>query len=710
MTDETTPDALPSPEFPSALRGYDRAAVDAHVRKLQVHLVDLEAQLAASGTGVEQDPGDQDALRHELETIASEVGAILEAARAAAENMRARAAEDAARWRADADRESREMRENAERDSETARGDAWETSTTMLDQASHEAATLLESARQDALYIRAEAEREAVRLTGDARRDSEEAVRAGKNEADRLKAVAQSEAQTTTDNARRSAELAQERARALERRRGELMEELELARRSIGEIEESQAPVSPATPDDGGQSSPAVAPASEKSPSEWLDSDASVKIVPATKLPPEEPVDTDSFLAEVEQFRTAPPPPEPAPETTGAGAWLDVLEEAEEPAEDEAPAATPGPLAPEKEPEFVDAKAETPADEILSLDSEPEEPQHPDGPEELHRLPDPDEPEGVSTEVEVSAVRPAAAEEEVTATEPAEVPESDDGLDSLFATLREPVDKEPTPNGSALVPAALKSDAGERTAAAKGSAGVSSSGPEEAEPAVEPLAVESAAAVDPFDLKERMLLPIENRSLRSVKRRIVDLQNRVLEELRLGDDDWQPDRALYAAAVGDEVAVLTQESYVAGYAAAAELVGEAATPPPDRAADQDTTSDFVDAALAATSEALNKARATGGGARQVSAAVSRVFRAWRTDEAERRLRATGARAYHAGILDALPGLGAADVAAIARGTPCGRCPASTGASWKAADGLPAGTELPPAVAACTATIVPVAGD
>jgi hypothetical protein len=169
-----------------------------------------------------------------------------------------------------------------------------------------------------------------------------------------------------------------------------------------------------------------------------------------------------------------------------------------------------------------------------------------------------------------------------------------------------------------------------------------------------------------------------------------------------------PDRALFAASIGDDVALLTQESYVAGYAAAAELMGVAATPPPDRGADQESTTEFVDAAMDATQEALTRARATGGGARQVSAAVSRVFRAWRTDEAERRLRRTGSKAYHSGVLDALPGLGVTAVAAVAAGAPCGLCPADTGATWPPGGPLPSGRQMPPATAACTATIVPTA--
>jgi hypothetical protein len=424
-------------------------------------------------------------------------------------------------------------------------------------------------------------------------------------------------------------------------------------------------------------------PASEKSPGDWLDHDASVRIVPATKLPPEVPVDTDSFVAEVEQLRSMSASTlEPGP-ASAEGEWLDVLDDDQEGAVDDSRRGEPATVevATEEEvgapePEIQQAPAAQDAAVPSDAGSTPAE----------EGLVDEGSPSEAVVDTEALDTLEVAQDPEP------EVEGASGELDSLFATLRQPAKE---PESDSLV----QDETTPRVAPPSDPAPA---------PEVEVQAVESAAVVDPFDLKERMLLPIENRALRSVKRRIVELQNRVLEELRLGDDEWLPDRALFAASIGDEVALLAQESYVAGYAAAAELVGEAATPPPDHAADQEATADFVDAILAAVKEALHRARASGGGTRQVSAAVSRIFRAWRTDEAERRLRRLGARVYHSGILDALTGLGVAGVAAVAEGNPCGSCPAGTGRVWSPADELPTGTSLPPAIPACTATIVPVA--
>jgi hypothetical protein len=163
---------------------------------------------------------------------------------------------------------------------------------------------------------------------------------------------------------------------------------------------------------------------------------------------------------------------------------------------------------------------------------------------------------------------------------------------------------------------------------------------------------------------------------------------------------------MFAAAVGEDLVRLSQESFVAGYAGAAEMTGNTATPPPDRGAALDASADFVDGIKAAVDEALERSRAEDGGARQISAAVSRVFRAWRTDEAERRVRRAGYRAYHEGLLGAFPELGVAKVMCLAPGRPCGVCPAGTGLTWAPRETPPA--PLPPASPSCDATVVPAA--
>ncbi|MCJ7779995.1 MAG: hypothetical protein MUQ27_04150, partial [Acidimicrobiia bacterium] len=85
--------------------------------------------------------------------------------------------------------------------------------------------------------------------------------------------------------------------------------------------------------------------------------------------------------------------------------------------------------------------------------------------------------------------------------------------------------------------------------------------------------------------------------------------------------------------------------------------------------------------------------------------LSRVFRSWRTDEAERRVQFASRGAYHIGVAAALADLGATDLAVTSSERPCRECPANKG-SWTIGDGLPAGTTMPPARLECACTIVP----
>jgi len=666
MDDTLGSEEIRSRKFEMVRRGYDKRQVDrfqdevaVSVAALATELKDLREKLGQAGMADVPD------LKSELDAISPQIAAILDAARTAAEGMRSRASEDAARWRAAADKEARSLRAASAKDAEQARRSAWEESTELLGQTDAEVKKAIEDARQEALFIRAEAEREALRLTGDARRDKEEAARKARTDADRVLNEARAESGRILDKARQSAQSAQERAQALEQRRSELMQELEAARLSIGQMEQeidnrrealhaaAEAPAAGVR----------VIKTQPESPSDWVDDDASVRVVPASRVLPDEPVDADAFVAEVEQLQS---------EIATAALSFEPDE----------------------------------ADEVPEEPGEPEEPEEPEEPveppvEEAAVEPAPAEPElevppAVSPPVEeVGPDEPVHTDEPVVEA-PSNVPS---GLDDLFAQLRSK-DAEPSPEPPALVaepPASPEPVVDASPAPATAAAPDAVDAPE---------LIAREVSVDPFELRDRVLLPIENRTLRSVKRRIVDLQNRVLEELRLGDDTWVPDRSMFVATVSDDIGRMNQESFVAGHAAAAELLGEAATPPPDRAAAQATSGDFVDALMGAAADALKSARSAGGGSRQVSAAVGRVFRAWRTDEAERRLRHNGYLAYNEGLLGAYPELGIERVMAVSPGSPCGDCPAGTNSSWEPGGSLPAGTSLPPAGPDCRATVLP----
>ena len=110
MDDSTSHEAR-ADMFPLTRKGYDRRQVDAYreenearIDALERHIQSLESNLSELGLSRPTD------LATELDVVGEEVKRILQEARVAAEQMRSRASDDAARWRAEADEESRALR------------------------------------------------------------------------------------------------------------------------------------------------------------------------------------------------------------------------------------------------------------------------------------------------------------------------------------------------------------------------------------------------------------------------------------------------------------------------------------------------------------------------------------------------------------------------------------------------------------------------
>ncbi len=234
--------------------------------------------------------------------------------------------------------------------------------------------------------------------------------------------------------------------------------------------------------------------------------------------------------------------------------------------------------------------------------------------------------------------------------------------------------------------------------------------PDETEPDQAPrslYAVPDLGVGEGFERRDRMLLPIENTALRGLKRSIVELQNRVLEELRTSGGDYRLGREFVVQMMGDDVDVLLTESYRAGHLAAAESIGSEEpqlTGGPRRGAAEALASDLhedVQAVLRGGDES---------GDRRLSSDVSRVFRSWRTDEAERSVRTAARRAFNDGLLAGYARLGVPEVELVAQGRPCGECAAGTQVSWAPTDDLPPGIEIPPVGPHCSAMVVPKGSD
>jgi cell division septum initiation protein DivIVA len=201
---------------------------------------------------------------------------------------------------------------------------------------------------------------------------------------------------------------------------------------------------------------------------------------------------------------------------------------------------------------------------------------------------------------------------------------------------------------------------------------------------------------DPIALRDRLALPVHNEGLREVKRRIVDLQSVVVESLA----DWRPDAGRMASELSAVVEPAIQKAAAAGANAAGILAGVrgARSRPGPRA------SALVGEMARDLAGQLESAADFEGGPSEMASVVSRVFRAWRGDEAERWVRTIVFAAYHDSLLAALGVGGWAEVVGRSSGRPCAGCAGHEELRWHPQEDPPDGFATPPANLDCLCTI------
>lgn len=583
MAAEISPDAIRDAQFRTVIRGLDSNEVSRFLSEVASRIEALEADRdrlsARLGEFADRD------LKSEFESVGREVTSVLEAAREAAETMRERATLDAARWRSEATAEAESARKEARSDAEALRGDAWTEGTELLNQAVAESNRLMQLAERDAITITGETEREAHRLVSNARREAEDLARAATMKAEKLTVDATKAHDEMIEQARRQAEASQERTRALEQRREELMEELDGVRSTLSQLE-------------------GTLEAKREDLNLSRTHDTSVRIVPSSQKSPvpivEDPVDWVP------------------------GETVRVVREAPDPL----------PTPPKREPATEDVEvAEAVLPEVVS-DREPGEdtttPVPPVNPKPTveRQIPTPDKPPTEKPEPE---------------------PEGDD-VGALFASLREPgSDKGPAP--SEIEPAQTQSD--EARTADVGESPTQS----EREPA-------PTQADDLLEARDALLLPITNRALRGIKKAITEGQNIALDGLRT-DSEWRPDRKQLAQTLQADLIALWSEGFSSGHDRAEALTGAKLKRP------QTPKSNLAEKFSDAIADALEtELAASGDGQRERQSAASKVFRAWRTDEAERRVREVALSGFHSGLAKSVEDR---SLQWVASGTPCTAC-------------------------------------
>jgi cell division septum initiation protein DivIVA len=150
-------------EFPVALRGYDRGAVDRYVEHVNRLLAELE---------ISSSP--ESAVRHALDEVSEETRDILQHAHDTAEEITARSRSRADDRLQEAEREAKELHATAQREAEETRDAVQREAEEIREAAQREAAQVREAAKRESQQLRSAAQREADELRASARGESEE--------------------------------------------------------------------------------------------------------------------------------------------------------------------------------------------------------------------------------------------------------------------------------------------------------------------------------------------------------------------------------------------------------------------------------------------------------------------------------------------------------------------------------------------------------
>lgn len=222
---------LDSPDFPPALFGYHRKAVDQYLQEL------LQSKMASTehlsrypdspASGVQAD---------RYRELGREIGELLRSAQETAARIRKQAEEDAASWRGEATTEVEKRIVEAQAAAEELRASAWEVATEMIAQLQDVEIESYHDIEKHSQEIIAEAENESHRIREDARRRAE-SIRSDANvESLEVEERTRTLCDQMIDSAQQRVSAIQERVLALERHRDQLLEE-------IGGIRSGAAPI-----------------------------------------------------------------------------------------------------------------------------------------------------------------------------------------------------------------------------------------------------------------------------------------------------------------------------------------------------------------------------------------------------------------------------------------------------------------------------------
>ena len=660
---------LDDASFDAALRGYDRQQVDEHLASLQAELSRLRERVAQPG----EIPGDgsySDEVRIELETVSGEVEAIVSAAREAAEGLRRRAASEATRWRDEADSDAHRWRSEAEEESARVRSEAEELSARLVSEAQSEADKKRSDADAYSGRVREEADAYSHQTREVAEAESTQARDEARTDAATWRGEAEAEARALREEADSYATDLRESATADSERMRAQSEATALEVRTAAEAYSATLRDS-ADQDTSNRLIAATGAAENLRASVWDEATAILEQVSREVAVVRERAENDSLALIAEGERRSHrlvSQARQASEENRRSARIDAErlvgdaqaqhDEIIEAANRAAQAAQERAQALEQRREELMGQLEKAQEAMRTLESEletkrenlrdrdvpvdlstvrvvsPPEPKEQDG-VRVVKPPEPiAEPQPVSAEEIMDEVRSLREQRQHVAED--EIPEEDETVETAETVEAvEAVDVVPVETGDDIDSLFANLRAEET--------------PAEAVPEVGP-----PAGADPDQIRERLLLPAQNRALRHVKRQLTELQNLALEQLRLTNDKWDPAADVLEGALSGPVTELTLESVHAGYQGASELGIPDVAPPKLTAEDvEPPTAELATSLASEVQSALDVARKAGDSSRKISATVSKIFRRWRNDDAERRLREASSAAYDDGMKAAL---------------------------------------------------------
>ncbi|QGN32335.1 hypothetical protein [Microlunatus sp. Gsoil 973] len=190
--------------FPTALRGYDRSAVDDYVRSLEGRVVQAARQSVEMQSAISDLQDQLSATRKELEnrpagepdysSLGARAGHILKMAEEQAQEMLDQANVDANKLRSEGQRDADRLRQQAEADGAQIRKTARSELDQLRQRASQDAQAEVERARTEAQAVGAAAEREVEALRRQAQHEADSTRQAGYLEAEQFKKDAEAEA------------------------------------------------------------------------------------------------------------------------------------------------------------------------------------------------------------------------------------------------------------------------------------------------------------------------------------------------------------------------------------------------------------------------------------------------------------------------------------------------------------------------------------